>query len=53
MICVNCGCCGEVDILRAAVESVLEHHFNNHSLCGTWCKVNGLRGTEREEAMLK
>jgi CRISPR/Cas system CSM-associated protein Csm2 small subunit len=39
--------------LKTAVESVLEHHFNNHSLCGTWCKVKGLHRKEREDAMLK
>jgi hypothetical protein len=40
-------------VLRGAVESVLEHHFNNHSLCGLWCKVKNLVGCEREEAELK
>jgi hypothetical protein len=40
-------------VSRGAVESVLEHHFNNHSLCGLWCKVKNLVGREREEAELK
>jgi hypothetical protein len=28
----NCGAT-DVSVLKAAVESVLEHHLNNHSLC--------------------
>jgi hypothetical protein len=39
--------------MRRAIESVLEHPFNNHSLCGEWCKVKNLEGPERQEAMLK
>jgi hypothetical protein len=48
---VNCG--GSLEEMRRAIESVLEHHFNNHSLCGEWCKVKNLEGPERQEAMLK
>jgi hypothetical protein len=39
--------------LRKAIELVLEHHFNNHGLCGEWCNVKNLQGLEREEAMLQ
>jgi hypothetical protein len=48
---VNCSL--TLAVLKAAVESVLEHHFNNHSLYGLWCKVKNLVGQEREEAELK
>jgi hypothetical protein len=49
----NC-CCGNVEVLKKAVECVLEHHFNNHSLCSEdWCRVKNLEGDELEEAMLK
>jgi hypothetical protein len=49
---VNC-CASDIEVLRMAIESVLEHHFNNHSLCEEWCKVKNLEGPERQEAMLK
>jgi hypothetical protein len=39
--------------MENAVRSVLEHHFNNHSLCGEWCKLKKLKEKELEEAMLK
>jgi primosomal replication protein N len=49
----NC-CYGDKVVLKTAVESVLlEHHFNNHSLCDNWCKVKSLQGTKLVEAMLK
>ncbi len=38
--------------MKKGVESVLEHHFNNHSLCGDWCRVKDLLGREKELAML-
>jgi hypothetical protein len=50
-IWVNCGT-KDITILKKAIELVLEHHFNNHSLCGSWCKVKNLTGEERREAML-
>jgi hypothetical protein len=34
------------------VLAVLEHHFNNHTVCGPWCHVKLLQGKEREEAKL-
>jgi hypothetical protein len=49
---VNCGN-EEVATLKTAVESVLEHHFGNHTLCGDWCQVKGLEGEALEEAKLK
>jgi hypothetical protein len=49
---VNCRTT-DIEVLRKAIESVLEHHFNNHSLCGEWCKVKNLERPERQEAMLK
>jgi hypothetical protein len=34
--------------------TVLEHHFNNHSMCGEdWCRVKNLDGNELVEAKLK
>jgi hypothetical protein len=44
---VNC-CATDICGLKNAVESVLEHHFNKHSLCGEWYKVKNLIGLERE-----
>jgi hypothetical protein len=48
----NC-CCGDEVVFKNAVETVLEHHFSNHSLCGGWCRVKSLEGAELAEAMLK
>jgi hypothetical protein len=50
---IRINCHSTLAVLRGAVESVLEHHFNNHSLCGLWCKVKNLVGREREEVELK
>jgi hypothetical protein len=36
----------DITDMRAAVESVLEHHFNNHEGCGDWCRVKKLEGDE-------
>ena len=33
---------------RKAVLAVLEHHFNNHEHCGSWCKSIGGDQTEEE-----
>jgi hypothetical protein len=30
---------GSFEDFQTAVTAVLEHHFNNHNLCGTWCKA--------------
>jgi hypothetical protein len=38
---VNCHSM-DIQVLRNAVELVLEHHFNKHSLCGEWCKLKNL-----------
>jgi len=31
---------GTFDEFMLAIEAVLEHHFNNHAVCGKWCPVN-------------
>ena len=31
-------------IMKAAVNQVVEHHFNNHEACGEWCSVKPLEG---------
>jgi hypothetical protein len=49
---INCMC-RDIQVLKDAVESVLEHHFNDHRLCGEWCQVKNLVGQEREEARLR
>ena len=48
---LNC-CVTNVSVLKKAIESVLEHHFNNHSLSGNWCRVKDLLRQEKELAML-
>ena len=52
---IRCNCaCGDVTVLKRAVECVLEHHFNNHNMCGAdWCRVKNLEGNELVEAKLK
>ena len=50
-ICSNCTC-KDMAVMKLVIESVLEHHFNNHSKCGEWCLVKKLKGKELEEAML-
>jgi hypothetical protein len=52
---IRCNCaCGDVTVLKRAVECVLQHHFNNHSICGEdWCRVKNLEGNELVEAKLK
>jgi hypothetical protein len=50
---IRVNCRGSLNDMKKAIESVLEHHFNNHSLCGEWCKVRNLEGPERQEVMLK
>jgi hypothetical protein len=49
---IRVNCTKGITEMKKAVESVLEHHFNNHGLCGLWCKVKNLSGEERTEAML-
>jgi hypothetical protein len=43
----------DLSVMKKAVESVLEHHFNNHSLCGDWCRLKKLAGDELEQEKLK
>jgi hypothetical protein len=50
-ICTHC-LYKDVSCMRATVENVLEHHFNNHEDCGEWCKVKQLEGDELVESML-
>jgi hypothetical protein len=50
----DCAYCGDVAVFKKAVECVLEHHFNNHSMFGEdWCGAKNLEGNEFVEAMLK
>jgi hypothetical protein len=39
--------------MKAGIRQVAEHHFGNHSICGSWCRVRDLEGPERKEADLK
>jgi hypothetical protein len=50
---IRCNCGSDLAGLKAALEAVLEHHFNNHLLCGDWCRVKTLKGKELEEAKLQ
>jgi hypothetical protein len=52
---IRCNCaCGNATVLKRAVKCVLEHHLNNHSMCGEdWCRVKNLEGNELVEAKLK
>jgi hypothetical protein len=53
---IRCNCaCGNVTVLKRAVECVFKHHSNNHSMCGEdWpCRVKNLEGNELVEAKLK
>jgi hypothetical protein len=38
IICVICRTFN-LEAMENAIRSVLEYHFNNHTLCGGWCKV--------------
>jgi hypothetical protein len=37
---------------QKAGQAVLEHHFNNHELCGDWCPANKWQGEDKDK-MLK
>jgi hypothetical protein len=52
---IRCNCaCGDVTVLKRAVECALKHNFNDHSMCGEdWCRVKNLEGNELVEAKLK
>ena len=43
---------GSLPIMKAAVNQVLEHHFNNHEECGEWCKLKPLTGEALATAKL-
>jgi hypothetical protein len=43
---------GSLPIMKAAVNQVLEHHFNNHEECGERCKVKPLTGEALATAKL-
>jgi hypothetical protein len=49
---VRQNCAKDSETLKAAIKQVPEHHFGNHSDCGSWCRVRDLEGTERKEADL-
>jgi hypothetical protein len=49
---VRQNCVKDSETMKAAIKQVTEHHFGNHSDCGSWCRVRDLRGLEREEADL-
>lgn len=39
---IRSNCEKELCNLEKAVQSILEHHFNNHELCGDWCQYKNL-----------
>jgi hypothetical protein len=49
---VRQNCDKDSETMKAAVTQVTEHHFGNHSDCGSWCRVRDLEGPERKEADL-
>jgi hypothetical protein len=40
---------GSFEDFQTAVTAVLEHHFNNHDHCGTWCKAKYGSDAEKKE----
>jgi hypothetical protein len=38
---------------KKAAKAVLEHHFNNHKLCGEWCPANNWKEDEKQLKKLK
>jgi hypothetical protein len=45
-------CFGTYEEFKTAVLAVLEHHFNNHTFCGDWCKSgHGTREEIRETGL--
>jgi hypothetical protein len=50
---VRQNCAKDSESMKVSIKQVTEHHFGNHSDCGSWCRVRDLEGLEREEADLK
>jgi epoxyqueuosine reductase QueG len=38
---------------KKAGKVVLEHHFNNHKICGEWCPANKWKENEKQSKKLK
>jgi hypothetical protein len=38
---------------KKAAKAVMEHHFNNHKLCGEWCPANNWKEDEKQLKKLK
>ena len=47
------NCTKTIEELHLGVKSVLEHHFDNHEHCGTWCQCKGKTKEEKKELKLK
>ena len=41
------------DEFKRNAVAVLEHHFNNHELCGPWCAYLKLEGDQTEQNKLR
>ena len=39
---------GTFEEFLRAFQAVLEHHFDNHELCATWCTEKSALGTEKK-----
>ena len=50
---IRMNCSKELSDLEHGVKSVLEHHFNNHEFCGTWCQCKGKTTEEMKDLKLK
>jgi hypothetical protein len=44
---------GTFEEFRIAVLACLEHHFDNHIHCGTWCTAKGAEGEAKEQHSLR
>ena len=38
---IRFNCSKSLEELKTGMKSVLEHHFNNHEYCGSWCQYKG------------
>jgi hypothetical protein len=43
----------DLNQMRKALTAVLEHHFNNHTFCGEWCRALFWKDDERVSKALK
>jgi hypothetical protein len=36
---------------QKAARAVLEHHFNDHTLCGDWCPAKNWEGADKDNEL--